>query len=98
MDATPSPPPRPPCLGEASEGGSEGMALPDPMINLQDLTHSTRKRGGQGLPTKGEGAGLQGEYDHADFAFQDLIDDQPGDDIEDHRRRRYLPSRETHLE
>src|SRR5215813_2916336 len=41
MDATPSPPPRSPCPGEASEGGSEGMASPDPMINLQDLTHST---------------------------------------------------------
>src|SRR5262249_804994 len=41
IDATPSPPPRSPCPGEASEGGSEGMASPDPMTNLQNLTHST---------------------------------------------------------
>jgi len=38
------PPSRLPRLGQASEDGSVRMALPDPMINVQDLTHSTHKK------------------------------------------------------
>ena len=39
MDATPSPPPSlaSAALGRASDGGSEGMAWPDPMINFAEL-------------------------------------------------------------
>lgn len=41
--ATPSPPPSPPALRlrQASDGGSEVMASPDPTINLLNLTLTT---------------------------------------------------------